>query len=183
MDGKAYGYYVHEHRYVPDSCSALLMACGNLLGNEIISGMSNITLMMILGIVVQALGMLLFLRAIWNISLYRLLREKKACISDSAISILSCPSIFGFGMAGVLPFTNIVPDPAFICNPGSLGKLPAPMRITSGITFAGIGLVAAIALLILPKPPNPSTKEESIIFILHIFAIFVPDVKDRSYPA
>ena len=20
MDGKAYGYYVHEHRYVPDSC-------------------------------------------------------------------------------------------------------------------------------------------------------------------
>ena len=27
--------------------SALLMACGNLLGNEIISGMSNITLMMI----------------------------------------------------------------------------------------------------------------------------------------
>ena len=31
--------------------SALLMACGNLLGNDVISGMSNITLMMIAGIV------------------------------------------------------------------------------------------------------------------------------------
>ncbi len=29
--------------------SALLMACGNLLGNDIISGMSNITLMMVAG--------------------------------------------------------------------------------------------------------------------------------------
>ena len=36
--------------------SALLMACGNLLGNDVITGMSNITLMMILGIVVQALA-------------------------------------------------------------------------------------------------------------------------------
>ena len=36
--------------------SALLMACGNLLGNEVISGMSNITLMMVAGIVVQALA-------------------------------------------------------------------------------------------------------------------------------
>lgn len=34
--------------------SALLMACGNILGNDIISGMSNITLMMVAGIVVQA---------------------------------------------------------------------------------------------------------------------------------
>jgi len=33
--------------------SALLMACGNLLGNDIISGMSNITLMMVAGIIVQ----------------------------------------------------------------------------------------------------------------------------------
>ena len=36
--------------------SALLMACGNLLGNDVISGMSNITLMMIAGIVIQALA-------------------------------------------------------------------------------------------------------------------------------
>ena len=36
--------------------SALLMACGNLLGNDIISGMSNITLMMVAGIIVQALA-------------------------------------------------------------------------------------------------------------------------------
>ena len=36
--------------------SALLMACGNLLGNDLITGMSNITLMMIAGIVVQALA-------------------------------------------------------------------------------------------------------------------------------
>ncbi len=36
--------------------SALLMACGNLLGNDLITGMSNITLMMVVGIVVQALA-------------------------------------------------------------------------------------------------------------------------------
>ena len=36
--------------------SALLMACGNLLDNEVVSGMSNITLMMIAGIVVQGLA-------------------------------------------------------------------------------------------------------------------------------
>ena len=36
--------------------SALLMACGNLLGDDIISGMTNITLMMIAGIVIQALA-------------------------------------------------------------------------------------------------------------------------------
>ena len=32
------------------------MACGNLLDNEVVSGMSNITLMMIAGIVVQGLA-------------------------------------------------------------------------------------------------------------------------------
>ena len=36
--------------------SALLMACDNLLDNEVVSGMSNITLMMIAGIVVQGLA-------------------------------------------------------------------------------------------------------------------------------
>ena len=36
--------------------SALLMACGNLLGNDLLSGISNITLMMVTGIVVQALA-------------------------------------------------------------------------------------------------------------------------------
>ena len=41
---------------IQNPVSALLMACGNLLGNDVISGMSNITLMMILGIVLQALA-------------------------------------------------------------------------------------------------------------------------------
>lgn len=60
--------------------SALLMACGNLLDNEVVSGMSNITLMMIAGIVVQGLAECFISPVIWNIFLYRLPKVRKVCI-------------------------------------------------------------------------------------------------------
>lgn len=60
--------------------SALLMACGNLLDNEVVSGMSNITLMMIAGIVVQGLAECFISPVIWNIFLSRLPKVRKVCI-------------------------------------------------------------------------------------------------------
>lgn len=64
--------------------SALLMACGNLLGNDIIAGMSNITLMMVLGIVVQALAECFISPRYLEYFSLQAPREKRACILASA---------------------------------------------------------------------------------------------------
>lgn len=60
--------------------SALLMACGNLLDNEVVSGMSNITLMMIAGIVVQGLAECFISPRYLEYFLYRLPKVRKVCI-------------------------------------------------------------------------------------------------------
>ena len=65
------------------------MACGNLLGNDVISGMSNITLMMIAGIVIQALAECFISPRYLEYFSCKRLRVKKVCILDLAISIPS----------------------------------------------------------------------------------------------
>ena len=82
--------------------SALLMACGNLLGNDIISGMSNITLMMVAGIIVQALAeCFISPRYLEYFSLQAPKGEEGMYLGFSHLhSFLS--SIFGFGLAGIL---------------------------------------------------------------------------------
>ena len=82
--------------------SALLMACGNILGNDIISGMSNITLMMVAGIVVQALAeCFISPRYLEYFSLQAPRGEEGMYLGFSHLhSFLS--SIFGFGLAGIL---------------------------------------------------------------------------------
>ena len=86
------------------------MACGNLLGNDIISGMSNITLMMVFGIVVQALAeCFISPRYLEYFSLQAPKGEEGMYLGFSHLhSFLS--SIFGFGIAGVL-LTKYCPDP------------------------------------------------------------------------
>ena len=69
--------------------SALLMACGNLLGNDIISGMSNITLMMVFGIVVQALAECFISPRYLEYFSLQAPRAKKVCTSVSVIFIHS----------------------------------------------------------------------------------------------
>ena len=129
--------------------SALLMACGNLLGNDLIAGMSNITLMMIAGIVVQALAeCFISPRYLEYFSLQAPKGEEGMYLGFSHLhSFLS--SIFGFGLAGIL-LTKYCPDPA-------LFETREAWEAASGNAhyiwyyFAAIGLIAAVALLLFAK--------------------------------
>ena len=129
--------------------SALLMACGNLLGNDLITGMSNITLMMIAGIVVQALAeCFISPRYLEYFSLQAPKGEEGMYLGFSHLhSFLS--SIFGFGLAGIL-LTKYCPDPA-------LFETREAWEAASGNAhyiwyyFAAIGLIAAVALLLFAK--------------------------------
>ena len=129
--------------------SALLMACGNLLGNDLITGMSNITLMMVAGIVVQALAeCFISPRYLEYFSLQAPKGEEGMYLGFSHLhSFLS--SIFGFGLAGIL-LTKYCPDPA-------LFETREAWEAASGNAhyiwyyFAAIGLIAAVALLLFAK--------------------------------
>ena len=129
--------------------SALLMACGNLLGNDVITGMSNITLMMILGIVVQALAeCFISPRYLEYFSFQAPKGEEGMYLGFSHLhSFLS--SIFGFGIAGVL-LTKYCPDPALFPTREAWETASANAHYI-WYYFAGIGLIAAIALLIFAK--------------------------------
>ena len=129
--------------------SALLMACGNLMGNDIISGVSNITLMLILGIVVQALAeCFISPRYLEYFSLQAPKGEEGMYLGFSHLdSFLS--SVFGFGIAGVL-LTKYCPDPALF-ETREAWEAASTHAHYIWFYFAGIGLVAAIALLIFAK--------------------------------
>ena len=129
--------------------SALLMACGNLLGNDIISGMSNITLMMVLGIVVQALAeCFISPRYLEYFSLQAPKGEEGMYLGFSHLhSFLS--SIFGFGIAGVL-LTKYCPDPVLF-ETREAWEAASVNAHYIWYYFAAIGLVAAIALFVFAK--------------------------------
>ena len=98
--------------------SALLMACGNMLGSDIVSGMSNITLMMIIGIVFQALAeCFISPRYLEYFSLQAPKGEEGLYLGFSHLdSFLS--SILGFGISGVL-LSKYCPDPALFESRGN----------------------------------------------------------------
>ncbi len=129
--------------------SALLMACGNLLGNDIISGMSNITLMMVFGIVVQALAeCFISPRYLEYFSLQAPKGEEGMYLGFSHLhSFLS--SIFGFGIAGVL-LTKYCPDPVLF-ETREAWEAASVNAHYIWYYFAVIGLVAAIALFVFAK--------------------------------
>lgn len=129
--------------------SALLMACGNLLNNELIADFSNITLMMIAGIVVQALAeCFISPRYLEYFSLQAPKGEEGMYLGFSHLhSFLS--SIFGFGLAGVL-LTKYCPDPALFESREAWEAASANAHYI-WYYFAAIGLVAAIALLFFAK--------------------------------
>ena len=95
--------------------SATLMAFGNLLGSDIFAGISNITLMMIVGIVFQALAeCFISPRYLEYFSLQAPKGEEGLYLGFSHLdSFLS--SIFGFGISGIL-LTKYCPDPALFEN-------------------------------------------------------------------
>ena len=129
--------------------SALLMACGNLLGNDIISGMSNITLMMVAGIIVQALAeCFISPRYLEYFSLQAPKGEEGMYLGFSHLhSFLS--SIFGFGLAGIL-LTKYCPDPTFFETHAAWEAASVNAHYI-WYYFAAIGLIAAIALLLFAK--------------------------------
>ncbi|WP_455591665.1 peptide MFS transporter [Bacteroides sp.] len=130
--------------------SALLMACGNLLGsNDLISGISNITLMMIAGIVVQGLAeCFISPRYLEYFSLQAPKGEEGMYLGFSHLhSFLS--SIFGFGLAGVL-LTKYCPDPSLFETRQAWEAASADAHYI-WYYFAAIGVIAAIALLFFSK--------------------------------
>ena len=129
--------------------SALLMACGNLLGNDVISGMSNITLMMIAGIVIQALAeCFISPRYLEYFSLQAPKGEEGMYLGFSHLhSFLS--SIFGFGIAGVL-LTKYCPDPVLFETREAWEAASANAHYI-WYYFAAIGLISALALLVFAK--------------------------------
>jgi dipeptide/tripeptide permease len=137
--------------------SALLMACGNLLGNDLLGSMSNITLMMILGIVVQALAeCFISPRYLEYFSLQAPKGEEGMYLGFSHLhSFLS--SIFGFGLAGIL-LSKYCPDPALFETREAWMAASANAHYI-WYYFAGIGLVAAFALLAFAKITNKMDKK------------------------
>lgn len=138
--------------------SALLMACGNLFDSNLVSGMSNITLMMILGITVQALAeCFISPRYLEYFSLQAPKGEEGMYLGFSHLdSFLS--SIFGFGIAGIL-LTKYCPDPALF-ETREAWEAASVHAHYIWYYFAAIGLVAAIALLIFAKVTRAIDKKK-----------------------
>ena len=126
--------------------SATLMAFGNLLGNDIFAGISNITLMMIVGIVFQALAeCFISPRYLEYFSLQASKGEEGLYLGFSHLdSFLS--SIFGFGISGIL-LTKYCPDPALFESRAAWEAASANAHYI-WYYFAAIGLISAISLLI-----------------------------------
>ena len=126
--------------------SATLMAFGNLLGNDIFAGISNITLMMIVGIVFQALAeCFISPRYLEYFSLQAPKGEEGLYLGFSHLdSFLS--SIFGFGISGIL-LTKYCPDPALFESRAAWEAASVNAHYI-WYYFAAIGLISAISLLI-----------------------------------
>lgn len=140
--------------------SALLMACGNLFQNDLIGGMSNITLMMVLGIVVQALAeCFISPRYLEYFSLQAPKGEEGMYLGFSHLhSFLS--SILGFGLAGVL-LTEYCPDPALFDTREAWEAASANAHYI-WYYFAGIGVIAAFALLVFARITKAIDKKRSV---------------------
>lgn len=125
--------------------SALLMACGNVMDSEIIGGMSNITLMMIVGIVFQALAeCFISPRYLEYFSLQAPKGEEGLYLGFSHLdSFLS--SILGFGISGLL-LTKYCPDPSLFETREAWEAATVNAHYI-WYYFAAIGLVSALMLL------------------------------------
>ncbi len=129
--------------------SAIVMSLGNTFDSQLISGITNITLMMVLGIAIQALAeCFISPRYLEYFSLQAPKGEEGMYLGFSHLhSFLA--SIFGFGLSGVL-LSKYCPDPKlFESHEAWLEASSNAHHIW--YYFAAIGLVAAFALLIFGK--------------------------------
>lgn len=129
--------------------SALLMACGNIIPGDIIPNVSNITFMMIAGIVVQGLAeCFISPRYLEYFSLQAPKGEEGMYLGFSHLhSFLA--SILGFGLSGVL-LSEYCPDPnTFASHEAWLAATEHAHYIW--FYFAAVGFIAAFALLFFGK--------------------------------
>lgn len=77
-------------------------------------------------------------------------------------------SIFGFGLAGIL-LTKYCPDPTLFETHAAWEAASVNAHYI-WYYFAAIGLIAAIALLLFAKSPNPSTKRRNLLDKYLLFA-------------
>ena len=139
--------------------SAFVMSLGNVFESEIFSSISNITLMMVLGIAIQALAeCFISPRYLEYFSLQAPEGEEGMYLGFSHLhSFLA--SIFGFGISGVL-LSKYCPDP-------NLFETRAAWEAASSNAhyiwyyFVAIGLVAAFALLIFGHFTNKENKAQA----------------------
>lgn len=126
--------------------SALLMATGNMFQSPLIAGMSNITLMMVVGIVVQGLSeCFISPRYLEFFSRQAPKGEEGMYLGFSHLhSFLS--SILGFGLAGWL-LTRYCPDPQLF-ETHEAWQAASVNAHYIWFYFAAIGIVAAVALVI-----------------------------------
>jgi hypothetical protein len=129
--------------------SALLMAAGNVFDNELLSGVSNITLMMIAGIVVQGLAeCFISPRYFEYFSLQAPKGEEGLYLGFSQLhSFLS--SILGFGLSGYL-LSEYCPDPSLFSTHEAWQAASVHAHYIWYV-FACVGVTAAVALLIFAK--------------------------------
>lgn len=137
--------------------SALLMACGNLIHEDIFSGVSNITIMMIAGIVVQGLAeCFISPRYLEYFSLQAPKGEEGMYLGFSHLdSFLS--SVLGFGLSGVL-LTKYCPDPALFESREAWEAASANAHYI-WYCFAAVGLISAVALLLFSKFADNSKRQ------------------------
>ena len=128
--------------------SALIMAMGNLFGNEIM-GLHPITFMMIIGIAFQALAeCFISPRYLEYFSLQAPKGEEGLYLGFSHLhSFLS--SILGFGLSGIL-LSKYCPDPNLFATHEAWQSATANAHYI-WYWFAAIGLISAFALIIYAK--------------------------------
>lgn len=138
--------------------SALVMSLGNIFESEIFSTISNITLMMILGISIQALAeCFISPRYLEYFSLQAPKGEEGMYLGFSHLhSFLA--SIFGFGLSGVL-LSKYCPDPARFATRAEWEAVSVHAHYI-WYYFAVIGLVAAFALLFFGKITRKLDKQK-----------------------
>lgn len=129
--------------------SALVMSLGNTFDSQLVGGITNITLMMILGIVIQALAeCFISPRYLEYFSLQAPKGEEGMYLGFSHLhSFLA--SILGFGLSGVL-LSKYCPDPKLFDNHQKWVEASSNAHYI-WYYFAVIGLIAAFALLIFNK--------------------------------
>lgn len=139
--------------------SAIVMSLGNQLGSDIFSGITNITLMMGLGIAVQALAeCFISPRYLEYFSLQAPEGEEGMYLGFSHLhSFLA--SIIGFGISGVL-LSKYCPDPSLFDSHAEW-KLATVNAHYIWYYFAAIGLVAAFALVIYGRITKKLDKAEA----------------------